>query len=366
MLFGLIKFIVRIATLIFSIGLLLSYTSAFIPPKSLWFFQLFGLAYPAILLATIVLMILNFLFSKKFIFPLLVILIGTTTHMKYFGISFDSEPRQTEHGQEIKVMSFNVRLFDAYKNLKPELNNGKEAFGKVFNSEMPDILCLQEYAEDETNSRLISMDDILRQGNYVDHTTTMILELKNMFSGQAIFSRYPIIHSEIINDSSQTIRSLFADIVIEKDTVRVYNCHLESIRFQQDEYSLFDMEVASQKSYTERIKGLVSKLKNAYPLRLRQAQKIIEHANQSPYPVFICGDFNEPPTSYVYSMLEEHYKDAFYKGSIHMARTYAGKVPAGRIDYIFHSKEMTPIQFNTYMEEVLSDHYPISASFKLK
>ncbi|PWH86566.1 endonuclease/exonuclease/phosphatase family protein [Brumimicrobium oceani] len=366
MLFRLIKIIVRFATLLCSIGLLISYTSSVIPPQKLWFIQLFGLAYPALLISTIALTIVNVLWNKKILFSLLALILGTFTHAKYFGVDFKSPNLESYSENEVKIMSFNARLFDAYKFLTPELSNSKSEFYDLFQSESPDILCIQEYAEDASNKRIISPEEIKESGGFQYSTTTMILELKNMFSGQAIYSKYPIIHSEIISDSTQTIRSLFADIVKGKDTIRVYNCHLESIRFQKDEYSLFDTEVASSKTYLSRIKGLVSKLKKAYPLRANQAQKIIDHILTSPYPVIISGDLNDPPTSYVYAMFDKHFSDAFYEGNLSMTRTYAGKVPAGRIDYIFHNEDFAPISFKTWKEKVLSDHYPIMASFKMR
>ncbi|RYM33568.1 hypothetical protein ERX46_11565 [Brumimicrobium glaciale] len=366
MLFRLIKLIVRYTTLFVSLGLLVSYTSSVIPPQKFWFLQLFGLAYPALLVATILLTILNFLMNRRLAFSILVLFVGTFTHAKYFGIDFKSPDLTSYSEKEIKVMSFNVRLFDAYKFLTPELVDSKGAFTELFKSESPDILSIQEYAEDESNKRIISPEEIKKAGGFKYHTTTMTLELKKMFSGQAIYSKYPIIHSEIISDSTQTIRSLFADIVKGKDTIRVYNCHLESIRFQKDEYSLFDTEVASTKTYSSRIKGLVSKLKKAYPLRADQAQKIIDHVLTSPYPVIINGDLNDPPTSYAYSMFNKHFKDAFYEGSLSMTRTYAGKVPAGRIDYIFHNEGFAAVSFKTWKEKVLSDHYPVMASFRMR
>src|SRR5690554_7758286 len=70
-----------------------------------------------------------------------------------------------------------------------------------------------------------------------------------MTMGQAIFSKHPIINSGLIGDSSRSIPSIYADIVKGEDTVRIYNFHLESIRFQKDEYSLFDNSISSDKDY---------------------------------------------------------------------------------------------------------------------
>lgn len=366
MIFSLIKGLIRLLTLIFSLGLLLSYASGLISPVKLWFFQLFGLAYPVLLTGTVIFFILNLLFRKKFILPLTILLIGTFTHAKYFGFEIISSKGQnvnSETTSELNIMSFNVRLFDVYKLVEPKLENSKEEFISFFKNNPSDVLCLQEYAEDKTRASLISLQDIQRVGEYKYNVKTLTLEANKMHLGQAIFSKYPIINSGTIGDSTANIPSLFADIVKGEDTIRVYNFHLESIRFQKDEYSLFDNSIISDKDYSQRVTGLLSKLKVAYPLRIQQANQILNHAKRSPYSTILCGDLNDPPTSYTYSLLTKQFKDAFYVADFGMTRTYAGKVPAGRIDYIMYNGNLQPMAFKTYNEKVLSDHYAISSSF---
>lgn len=368
MLFRLLKRLVRLATFIVSIALLISYLGAYLPPEKFWYLQLFALAYPAFFIALILLMILNFLLNKKFIFPLVILLIGAFTHAKYFGIDFKS-PDLTEFSEkEIKVMSFNVRLFDFFDFIEPPLSENKEEFIELFRNESPDILCFQEYAEvrNRTNALIMDPNKIKKAGGFVNYVSTISSGKKKLSLGQAIYSKYPIIHSETLQKDNVNIPCIFADIVKGEDTVRVYTFHLESIRLQEDEYSLFDTEIESSKTVSTRVKGLVSKLKNAYPFRAGQAQTIVDHALTSPYPVFITGDLNDPPSSYAYSIMNKNYKDAFNEASFGMARTYAGKVPAGRIDYIFYGEGLAPTSFKTLKENVLSDHYPIVAEFRLK
>lgn len=364
MIFSLIKGLVRLLTLAFSLGLLLSYASGLVSPVKLWFFQLFGLGYPILLVGTLVFFVLNLLLRRKFMLPLVVLLLGSFTHLKYFGVDFKSSKEEvSDTAEELKIMSFNVRLFDVYHLVEPRIKDSKAEFISFFEQNSSDILCLQEYAEDKRNTSLISPKDIKKAGGYTNHVTTLTLEAKRMTLGQAIFSKYPIIKHGTIGDSTANIPTLFADIVKGKDTIRVYNFHLESIRFQKDEYSLFDNTILSDKDYSQRVTGLLSKLKVAYPLRIQQAQQLIDHANESPYSTILNGDLNDPPTSYTYSLLAKQYKDAFYVADFGMTRTYAGKVPAGRIDYIFYNGKLKPMEFKTHNEKAISDHYAISSSF---
>src|SRR5690554_2344679 len=367
MIFSLLKIGIRVVTLAFTLGLLLSYASAWISPKSLWFFQLLGLAYPILFVGTLIFALLNFMLTKKYAFSLIVLLLGSFTHARYFGVSFpkNNEALISASNNELSIMSFNVRLFDAYQLIVPKIEDSKAEFTAFFEENPTDILCLQEYAKNKSNNKLISPSEIKKIGGYTHHVTTLTLEARRMTMGQAIFSKYPIINSGLIGDSSRSIPSIYADIVKGEDTVRIYNFHLESIRFQKDEYSLFDNTIISDKDYSQRITGLLRKLKEAYPLRVQQAQQLINHANKSPYSTFVIGDLNDPPTSYTYSLLTQHFKDAFYTANFGMTRTYAGKVPAGRIDYIFYNKKWSPVSFKTHNEKALSDHYAISSTFKI-
>lgn len=51
--------------------------------------------------------------------------------------------------------------------------------------------------------------------------------------------------------------------------------------------------------------------------------------------------------------------DAFVGSGKGIGRTYIGKLPSFRIDYIFHSKDFESLNFQT-LELRLSDHLPVS------
>ncbi len=100
---------------------------------------------------------------------------------------------------------------------------------------------------------------------------------------------------------------------------------------------------------------MIDKLRIAFPKRANQAKRVVEHMEQSPYEVIICGDFNDTPLSYCYNTFNSKYTDAFRNSASGIGVTYAGKVPAGRIDYIFHSKKLHSANFKV-QKNVFSDH----------
>lgn len=109
---------------------------------------------------------------------------------------------------------------------------------------------------------------------------------------------------------------------------------------------------------------IISRLNNAYIKRSKQVEIILSKIEQSPYPVLVCGDFNDTPVSYTYRKMTKELWDAFVESGNGTGSTYIGMFPFLRIDYILHSKELNAYQFETHSEE-LSDHHAISCIIEL-
>lgn len=300
---------------------------------------------------------------KRWWIMMIILLVGIPVHLQFLAVG--SSEALNEQKQSLKVTSFNVRGFDNYQWIHNDLKSAEQAFKKFIASDSADIICFQEYTKDHRSSKHMSPAQIKVAGGFVDKAEQLIVQTRKLDFGVAIYSKHPIINKGNVGANHQ-IYSMYADIALPEDTIRVYNVHLQSIRFQQDEYSLFDDDALSNKGVFSRIKGLLGKLKRAYPGRVDQSKQILEHASSSPYRVIICGDFNEPPTSYIYSLFEDQYIDGFSATNYGIGRTYAGKIPAGRIDYIFSDDTFIPCSVDIYDKTILSDHYPISGIFQLK
>lgn len=362
-----IKRIVILLMLPVFLGLIISYLSPIIHPERIWWVALFGLAYPFFVLFCSVLTVFTWVkkWRIKYLFTFIV-LIGTPVHVRYFGWGSKAS---TDHNssRSFKLMSYNVRLFDFYEWLGQDKTTTRDAILTFISQEQPDVLCIQEYLVDKIKPGFLTQKDIQQTNALNYYFEDVIWEYKNKYYGIATFSRYPIIKSDkIAHEGDNRIFCIYTDIVIQTDTVRVYNLHLESVRLQQQEFSVFTDNDLSPKVRTSRFKKLIHKLNIAYPPRIEQAKKIIEHAQASPYPVIFCGDFNDTPTSYVYNMFNRHYNDAFRKNKRGIGSTYAGKLPVGRIDYIFYTPTLLNSTHFSIQNEKLSDHYAISAEFGVK
>ena len=91
-----------------------------------------------------------------------------------------------------------------------------------------------------------------------------------------------------------------------------------------------------------------------------------EHIKKSKYPVIVCGDFNDTPSSYTYHqiMSRNMLKDAFTESGKGLAQTYNGVFPSFKIDYILYSKQFKSYNFKISKNN-LSDHLPVSCYIEL-
>ncbi|MBN8693429.1 MAG: endonuclease/exonuclease/phosphatase family protein [Bacteroidetes bacterium] len=291
------------------------------------------------------------------------ILVTFFTFNKYFQITITNKGSNSD----IKVTSYNSMLFDLYNWSK-----NKKSRQHIINSLQeinPDVLCLQEFYNSNREDGLHNIDTVVNALNTKYHHVeyTSIAYGHNHF-GLATFSKYPIINKGTIvfNTKSNNI-CIYSDLLINKDTVRVYNMHLQSISFSKQDYKFIDDALDSDDAQDEleNSKSILRRLKRAFVKRAEQAEKVAYSIKNCPYKVIVCGDFNDTPASYAYRIISKELKDAFVEKGSGFGRTYEGKFPKFRIDYILHDKEIKCNAFEV-CDETFTDHYPITGYFQLE
>ncbi|MEW6468938.1 MAG: endonuclease/exonuclease/phosphatase family protein [Bacteroidota bacterium] len=344
-------------------SLLLSYLAPYVSPADFWPIAFFGLAYPYLLLLNALFVIYWLLrWRIQIILPLIAILIGINRFPSVLNFHFGEEkPGSGSFG----VMSWNVRLFDLYNWSK-----NKETRNKMFSflrSENPAVLCLQEFFHGEEGyfPTLDTLQQMLAAKN-VYYQYTLTLRGYQHF-GIATFSSFPMVNKGEIRFETRTNNiCIYTDLLVNSDTIRVYNMHLQSIQMGYADYKFVeDLESNKEVDEIEGSKNLLRRLKRAFVRRAPQAEMVAEHIRKCRYPVIVCGDFNDTPFSYTYNTVKGNLNDAFIECGNGFGKTYNGIFPSFRIDYILHSGSLLPSGYYTYSESY-SDHFPVSCFFELK
>jgi endonuclease/exonuclease/phosphatase family metal-dependent hydrolase len=354
--------LLRIITFVIALMTVFSGNVSLISPAKIWFIALPGLLFPYLMTVNLILMVVWALRRRKFIaVPLLATILCWGRAEEYYQFSGQPVPVTDDEswGEPIKVMSFNVRLFDLY-NWTHNAETRASIFA-YFEKEQPDILCLQEFYN---STRNFKNDRDLRGILKAKHAHVEYpLTLYGADSwGIATYSAYPIVNKGVLYFDEKTANiCIFTDVRTQEDTIRIYNCHLQSVRFQDEDYRFFENlgEGQEEAEKLKRTRKILSRLKIAYIKRAAQAELIAEHIRQSPHPVVLCGDFNDTPASYTYQTVAGELSDAFIESGSGTGTSYAGPLPGLRIDYILHSSSFNSFGFTTDRVK-LSDHFPLS------
>ncbi len=338
------------------LSLILSYGSVYISPGKLLFPAVFGLFFPVLFFIQLFFLIVWAVKRSKWFFLSLISIISGYYRINDF-YAFPQKKVISAEVNPLKIMSYNVRLFDLYNwSGKSET---RENILKVIENENPDILCLQEYYSDEkfnNTSRIIDFQ----------HTKDYLIsdKIKTGYSGVAIFSRYPIISSGYVEIDSGSPKCIYADILRDSDTLRIYNLHLASVHLSNNDYRIIKKFDLKEDEDLNEVTGIGSKLLRAYKIRSHEVETIAPHIHSSPYRTIVCGDFNDTPVSYTYKQIKGTFKDSFIEKGKGIGNTYDYGLPIFRIDYILHSPLIETKSYRQ-TDHFWSDHYAVTVLFEI-
>ena len=241
---------------------------------------------------------------------------------------------------DLKVMSYNVRLFNHYQLVHLTATIVKK-ISTFISEKKPDILLIQEY---------YNAKDLQIKYPY------QFVKTKSNFSkfGLAIFSKYKIINSGSLDLKDSANNIIFTDIIKDKDTIRVYNIHLESLK----------MNTSQENFGTKDSDKLIEKMEASFQKQAKQVELFLNHEKKWTGKKILCGDFNNTAFSWVYKELSKNKQDAFKVAGKGLGKTFNYWYPL-RIDFILTDSNFDINNFKTF-NVPYSDHYPISARIKFK
>lgn len=247
---------------------------------------------------------------------------------------------------DLSILTFNVRGLNHNEQLP--IQHVDSAIYDFVIGENPDIFCVQESHRSMKKEGPL---DKIYPFKFVDFTHGV--PATNVVN--SVYSKYPIISKKVLNFPKSNNTALFVDILKEKDTIRIYNIHLQSFRVPSDVNYL----------QSEKSSILYNRITRAIQLQEQQANIILEDIKSCSYPIVIVGDLNNIQFSKVYRAFNKNYNDSFIMAGSGMGRTIEVLGFPFRIDYIFADENFEIFSHTNYNIE-LSDHFPVMAHMRLK
>lgn len=312
-------------------ALLLSYFLPYISPKKIPLVSVFGLAVPFLIIIN-----LFFFIYWLFNFKRHLILSGSTLAI---GLIFSApfyifSNKKVLLNNDVKVMSYNVRMMNFYKWIKNDSIDQKIV--NFINDKQPDILAIQEYHNSKKRTLKYPYAYFVPKSKH-----------KNF--GLAIFSKFKIVNKGSLDFKQSANNAIFIDVVKNNDTIRVYNVHLQSLKINPKKEN-FGQENSEK---------LVKRLENGFQQQATQTEQLLAHEKQFRGKKIICGDFNNTAYSWVYKQLAFNKNDAFLEAGSGFGKSFNYFFPM-RIDFILTDYTTEVNHFKTFNKNY-SDHYPIMA-----
>ena len=217
-----------------------------------------------------------------------------------------------ESGKELRLISWNCANF----LLSLDTLHAASAF---LNAQNPDILCLQE----RPHTNLVRYDSIKECFPTLPYKVTNGREDENL--NVSIFSKYPVSNVKTWYFTDTYNKMIQADINRDGETFRLYNVHLQT--------------TSSGGTFDNCIR------------RYRQSRLLLSEIQESPYPVIVCGDFNDLPLSYTILNLLTELNDI----SVTLKSSYQKLGGLFKIDYILASNNWNKNSYHL-ISNPWSDH----------
>lgn len=347
--------VLTIVSVVVAVLLLVALIVPAIRPEYTWALPMLGLIAPVLYLTVVGLAlywVMRWRLLRAVAMSLLVV-VGLFSISLYWRPEARREALQRKYDTKfsyprsaISLLSYNVRYLYSDSG-----NSSADSLAAWLDTLRADVICLQE-VNGALATRSARLSAVLESYNEAKFGLEegVARELR-------ILTRHKIINSGVVLKPSS---SVWADMVVREDTIRVINNHLQSTGI-----TVFDSDYLTGHAYLMdtarevKLRSIASRFSDNCVLRAAQVDTIRAHIDTlGPSLKVVCGDFNDTPLSYTYRRMARGLRDAFSEHGEGYSYTFRGFFNALRIDYVLSSKEIEVLSYET-PEVNLSDHRPV-------
>ena len=317
--------------------------SGHISPEKSIFSAYLSLGKPILVLANVIMLLYWICRWKRWVFVSLIAIIANYQFITANWNPFGGGEKNANN--PLKIITYNTHSFGG------EITGySAKEFADMANNKDVDIICFQEYAgnNDFTNEKLCNTYSKFLPYYYIPEGRSM-----------AIFSRYPIKQSQVIEFPTTNNCALWADVDKEGKTIRLFNVHMQTTSFDRMRSKAAQARaIENEEGQRQIYMNYNDNLEINMIERSRQSRLVKGIVSATEYPIILCGDFNDTPGTYTYETLKGDLEDGFQEVGNGYAATYKGFKNLLRIDYIFHSPSMKAVEYET-IDFDMSDHNPV-------
>ncbi len=343
--FLLSRFLIALLTITVSSFAIAGWFARIVPPHSSWFISMMALGmFPLLIFNFTTLLFWSFRKSLWAVVPLAAILIN----IEYIGAFFGFNPWAKKEAlpTEIKVATYNIHGY-SHKNFYHIL----DTVLNYFDEQKVDIICFQEFCgENDYNYNELN-------SHYPFHIVMSDFRCMKL----AIFSKDTIRDARLIQFEKSFNSAMTAEILFHGKLIHLINIHLQTTNLNQSEEEFFQIQNygINTPEGTNAINMIVDRLKENAQIRTLQVETIRREIDDKiNTPLIVCGDFNDPPSTYTYHTLKRGLTDGFREIGQGSGHTFNPLFKIFRLDYIFYSNAFSGVH-RTSPRLPWSDHNPV-------
>lgn len=310
---------------------------------------LFGLGFPVLWGLNLTFVFLWAVFCVRFVWiPLAAMLPSFSYIYDYCPLNW---PEQHPEGA-LKMITYNTANFG--QNVRDSL--GRSPVVEYLAASDADIICLQEsFAPRKKKSS--EVDKLMAAAGY--HTPHLDDGHPEYLQ---VYTRLPVLSAERVVYEEWGNGSIALKLLFEGDTVLVVNNHFESYKLTQQDKQTYKELLRDPESggVEQKSRALVDKMAGVSRMRGPQVDSVLRYIDRSGVQAVVaCGDFNDPPVSYVCHRMASRLTSAYRQSGSGFGWTFNQKGFYFRIDHIFVSDYWQTWETHVDKSAPWSDHYPL-------